>query len=157
MLPLRLDHVVVPVHDPAAARRFYQGTLGLPLVGALTGDDWGGHPWLMMIFGLEDGGRHLVTTTLAGLDPRSAGPYPRDARHHALAVDSEAIWEAWRARLRGARADFWEETHGDQRSLYVADPSGNLLEITTPPTAAFDPRARASAEAAIDAWIAAHP
>ncbi|MBV9945621.1 MAG: VOC family protein [Myxococcales bacterium] len=69
-----------------------------------------------------------------GIDRPPVQPYPRDARHHAVSVDSVADWLSWRDRLAAAGATFWEEDHGDQRSLYVVDPSGNVLEITTPET-----------------------
>jgi catechol-2,3-dioxygenase len=74
-------------------------------------------------------------------------------RHYAFSVGSEAESVAWRAKLATAGAQFWEEDHGDQRSIYVADPNGIVLEITTPPSAALqvaDPAALAKARA----WIA---
>ena len=135
--PLCLDHVVVPVRDAEEARRFYRDTLGLPLVAALSGDDWGGHRWLMMMFGLGTGGQHLVTVAFEGVESPRVDAYPRDARHHAFAAGSSTDWQRWRARLTEARADFWEEDHGTQRSLYMVDPSGNVLEITTPATPPF--------------------
>ena len=33
-----------------------------------------------------------------------------------------------------AGAEFWEEDHGAQRSLYFPDPDGVVLEITWPPS-----------------------
>ncbi len=154
--PLCLDHVVIPVHDAAAARDFYADALGLPLVLALTGASWGGHSWLMMAFGLGDGGRHLVTTTFAGVNAMPASPFPRDARHHAFAVSSVEAWSRWKARLSEARAEFWEEQHGDQRSLYLVDPSGNVLEITTPETPPFPASDPATAVATVERWMAEH-
>jgi catechol 2,3-dioxygenase-like lactoylglutathione lyase family enzyme len=135
--PLQFDHVVVPVRDAQESRRFYRDTLGLPLVAALSGDDWGGYRWLMMVYGLGTGGQHLATVAFDGLDRQFDDLYPRDARHFALAVSSAVEWRLWRARLSGAGAAFWEETHGDQQSLYLLDPSGNVLEIATPETSPF--------------------
>ena len=34
--------------------------------------------------------------------------------------------------------DFWEERHGEQRSVYFPDPDGVVLEITWPPSKAYD-------------------
>jgi catechol 2,3-dioxygenase-like lactoylglutathione lyase family enzyme len=157
---LRLDHVLVPVHDAQEARRFYRDILGLPLVAALSGDDWGGHRWLMMVYALGADGQHLAAVAFEGLDREAACPYPRDARHHAVAVASVHEWQMFRARLSGAGVEFWEEAHGDQRSLYAVDPSGNVLEIATPETAAFEARAEApdadadaDADAIVDRWI----
>jgi catechol 2,3-dioxygenase-like lactoylglutathione lyase family enzyme len=150
--PLCLDHVVVPVRDAQEARRFYRDMLGLPLVAALSGDDWGGHRWLMMVFGLGTGGQHLVTVALEGVEIPRVDGYPRDARHHAFAVGAATDWQRWRARLSEAGADFWEEAHGEQQSLYVVDPSGNVLEITTPATASFALEAEPPDEV-VDRWI----
>jgi catechol 2,3-dioxygenase-like lactoylglutathione lyase family enzyme len=153
--PLRLDHVVVPVRDAGEARAFYRDVLGLPLVAALSGDDWGGRPWLMMVYAVGSGGQHIVAVAFAGERQAVVATHPRDARHNAFSVDSEEAWRRWRARLAGARADFWEESHGDQRSLYVVDPSGNVLEITTPETPPFV-TANEPPDAVADSWMAAH-
>jgi catechol 2,3-dioxygenase-like lactoylglutathione lyase family enzyme len=150
--PLCLDHVVVPVRDAREARVFYRDRLGLPLVAALSGNDWGGHRWLMMVFGLGTGGQHLVAAAFEGVDIPRVDAYPRDARHHAFAVGSVTDWQRWRARLSEAHADFWEEDHGAQRSLYVVDPSGNVLEITTPSSAPFGLE-REPPDEVVDRWI----
>ena len=151
--PLSLDHAVVPTHDAAAARLFYRDVLGLPLVLALQGDEWGGSPWLMMAFATGKGGQHLVVTAFSGIDRGAPSPYPRDARHVAFAVEGAGVWEAWRDRVVAAKASHWEETHGAQRSLYIVDPSGNVLEITTPSTPPFPAPMEADAEAVIDRWL----
>jgi catechol 2,3-dioxygenase-like lactoylglutathione lyase family enzyme len=132
---LKLDHVVFPVRDAARTLAFYRETLGLPLTAALTGDDWDGYPWLMMIFGLE-GGQEIVAVALAGAPAPDYRGVPIDARHYALACSDEAELEGWRAKLRAAGVDHWEENHGDRRSTYFADPDGVILEITWPASAA---------------------
>jgi catechol 2,3-dioxygenase-like lactoylglutathione lyase family enzyme len=152
---LRMDHVVLPVHDAGAARAFYGDVLGLPLVAAFSGDGWGGRSWLMMAFGLGDGGRHLVTTAFAGIDRPLTSPFPRDARHLAFAVDSEVERVRWRERLVEAGAEHWEEDHGSQRSLYFVDPSGNVLEITTPATPPFATDRDEAPTAVVESWLAA--
>jgi uncharacterized protein len=127
---LALDHVALPVDDADAARRFYGDVLGLSLVDALSGDDWEGSPWLMMIFADAEG-RQLALCAYRGY-VRKKERAPSDARHYALAAAAPGELESWRQRLRGAGVEFREEDHGAQRSLYFADPSGNVLEITTP-------------------------
>lgn len=150
---LTLDHVVFPVRDPEATLAFYGDLLGLPLIQTLSGDDWGGYPWLMMIFGLGED-RELVTVALRGAPGPSYAGLPPDSRHYALAAGAEADLDAWREKLAGAGVAFWEERHGEQRSLYFPDPDGVILEITWPraevPLAA-DPAALERARA----WIAA--
>jgi catechol 2,3-dioxygenase-like lactoylglutathione lyase family enzyme len=152
---LRADHVVFPVWKPAESLAFYTTILRLPLVQAFEGDDWGGKPWLMMIFGLADG-RELVLVALRGAGPPPDDGLARDTRHYAFSVDDPADLQAIRQRLGAAGLEHWTETHGPRVSLYFPDPNGVILEITTPPSAPAqveDPAAMAAARA----WIAQHP
>ena len=132
---LDLDHVALAVHDARASLAFYRDVLGLTLVSALSGDDWGGYPWLMMIF--DDGnGRQLALTALAGA-PRPPAPAVKDVVHYGFAVDSLASLAAWKGRLRAAAVAFTEEDHGGgQQSVYFTDPDGTTLEITLRPRGA---------------------
>jgi hypothetical protein len=54
--------------------------LQLPLVDALSGDDWGGKPWLMMFFG-TGGGQLLALCALSGAQPPRPEGLPADVRH----------------------------------------------------------------------------
>ena len=148
---LTLDHVVFPVGDAEATLAFYGDVLGLPLIQTLTGEDWGGYPWLMMIFGLGED-RELVTVALRGAPEPSFAGLPPDARHYALAAAHEDDLDDWRARLERGGVKFWEERHGEQRSLYFPDPDGVILEITWPRSdvSRADPDALTRARA----WIA---
>jgi catechol 2,3-dioxygenase-like lactoylglutathione lyase family enzyme len=152
---LGLDHVVVPVRDAAASHRFYAGVLGLPLVDALSGDDWGGLPWLMMLFGLAEG-RQLVLVALRGAAPARDRALPREARHLAMSVATRAELTRWKRRLVARSIELWEEDHGTQRSIYFPDPDGLILEITTPPTPAVA-RRNAAAGGVVRAWLASKP
>lgn len=149
---LKLDHVVFPVRNPDATLAFYRDVLRLPLIATHTGDDWDGYPWLMMIFAL-DGGQELVCVALRGAPAPDYRGVPIDARHYALAASSEGDIDLWRSRLSQAEVDFWEERHGERRSLYFADPDGVILEITWPPTRALATE-RLEAVAAAQRWIA---
>jgi catechol 2,3-dioxygenase-like lactoylglutathione lyase family enzyme len=75
---LRFDHVALPVYDAGQTYRFYSEVLKLPLVDALSGDDWGGKPWLMMFFGA---GAQLIA--LCGARPAPRDELPEDVRHYA--------------------------------------------------------------------------
>lgn len=151
---MRLDHLVIPVFDADACLRFYGETLGLPLMDAFDGDDWGGFPWLMMTFGLADN-RHLVLVALRGArQPPDMQDLPNDARHIAFAIADPADLPGWRTRLEAAGVDCWEEDHGPHRSLYFNDPHGNCLEITAPPSVTLSGPADADALARARAWIA---
>jgi len=131
---LKFDHAAIPIGDPGKSYEFYAETLGLPLLDALSGRDWGGHDWLMMIFGLADN-RELALIALRDFKPRRQRGLPRDAHHYAFSVADAKALEAWRARLAAAKVEMWEENHGAQTSLYFEDPNGLILEITSPPSA----------------------
>jgi hypothetical protein len=147
---LAIDHVALPVDDAAAARRFYGEVLGLALVEALSGDDWDGSPWLMMIYADADG-RQLALCAHRGYR-HGKERVPTDARHYALATAAADELEEWKRRLREAGVDFREEDHGAQRSIYFADPSGNTLEITTP-SARRPTRGSERAAAEVERWL----
>src|SRR5262245_49269664 len=132
MTALRLDHVAIPVANAAASHRFYREVLELPLVQALSGEDWGGCDWLMMIFGLADG-RQLALVALDGAAPAKDN-LPRDARHLAFAATSKRELTTWKRRFEGYGVEHWFEDHGAQESLYFVDPDGAVLEITAPAT-----------------------
>ncbi|NVB78087.1 MAG: VOC family protein [Kofleriaceae bacterium] len=145
MQALELDHAAIQIEDVAASLAFYRDVLGLTLADAMSGDDWGGHPWLMMIFDAHDG-RQLALTSLGGAKvPR---PVVDDVVHHAFGAKALA---PWRDRLRDTGVEFTEEDHGAQQSIYFKDPSGNMLEITTRPRLEPQP---ADAVKVIETWLA---
>jgi catechol 2,3-dioxygenase-like lactoylglutathione lyase family enzyme len=129
---LRLDHVVLPIWEPQKSVAFYRELLGLTLVDALDGDDWGGFPWLMLIFALGDE-REVVLVHFAGAERPPPDALPKDGRHLALAETGSL--DPWRVKLREAGVAFTEEDHGERTSLYFEDPNGIMLEITAPPAA----------------------
>lgn len=148
---LRLDHLAYPVSDVGKAWQFYSEVLGLPLIGAESGDDWGGRPWLMMIFGLSDA-RQIALCALRGAQPVASRALPADTRHFAFSVDTETEYSAWKRRLASHGVRFDEEDHGTQQSLYFADPDGTVLEITTPASAAAK-GSGARARGVIERWL----
>ena len=151
---LRTDHFVFPAFDVPATLHLYGEVLGFPLAAAYSGDDWGGKPWLMMLFDVGDG-RQIVLCALKGARrPRDDG-LPADVRHYAFAAASTRELGAWRKRLRAAKVKITEEDHGDQQSLYFTDPNGVVLEITAPPSETAlqrDPRAHAE----VARWLEEH-
>ncbi|MGQ0429801.1 MAG: VOC family protein [Gammaproteobacteria bacterium] len=130
---LGLDHVAIPVRDAAATHDFYAEVLGLPLLEAYQGNDWGGFPWLMMIFAAADDRQLAFIAFKGGKEGKSN--LPGDARHYAFSLATKAQLAAWRTKLAAARIKFVEEDHGAQQSLYFEDPNGITLEITAPPSA----------------------
>jgi len=150
---LTLDHVVLPVRDARATLAFYTQVMRLPLIAAHSGDDWDGYPWLMMIFGLS-GRQELVAVALDGAPAPDYRGVPIDARHYALAAGGPEALGDWRARLRAAGVDYWEEAHGEQSSIYFPDPDGVIFEITWP-ASSVGTADSPSAHATVQRWLEA--
>jgi catechol 2,3-dioxygenase-like lactoylglutathione lyase family enzyme len=150
--PLRFDHLAIPVYDAARTLQFYTEVLQLPLVDALSGDDWGGKPWLMMFFGTGSG-QLLALCALYGAQPPHSDGLPSDVRHYAFSVSSATEQEKWKRRLAQHGIVFSEEDHGAQHSLYFSDPNGIVLEVTTPPSP-HDLPPDAHAAQRVQRWIA---
>lgn len=118
----RLDYVILPCRDLAAARRFYLATLGLPIE-----ED---HPeWVK--FRLGD--------TALTLRPRGdwlhwndgAWPDGSAAVQLAFRVEYEAV-DTCHAELVAAGADVIDPPRDQEfghRTLFFRDPDGNVLEI----------------------------
>jgi len=152
MRQLALDHLALPIADARATLHFYRDLLGLTLADAISGDDWGGRPWLMMIFALGDG-REIALVKLRGADARTT-PLAQELPHFALAAADHGELDAWRRKLADAGVTISEEEHGPRRSIYFADPNGIVLEITAPPTrAGGDQSASARAVRVVDDWL----
>jgi extradiol dioxygenase family protein len=121
-------HLAFPVHDLAAARRFYGELLGCP--EGRSAADW-------VDFDLH--GHQIVAHLVTG--PRAAEPtnlvddHDVPVRHFGLILE----WEAWHAlakRLTDAGTDFAIEPYirfqgevGEQATMFFLDPSGNALEF----------------------------
>jgi extradiol dioxygenase family protein len=125
---LRPFHLAFPVHDLAAARAFYRGTLGCP--EGRSSDSW-------IDFDLF--GHQIV----AHLDPAAkpvAVSNPVDGHdvpvpHFGVVLTMEA-WQALADRLKAAGIAFGIEPHirfvgqpGEQATMFFLDPSGNALEF----------------------------
>lgn len=117
--------------DLAAAERFYTGVIGLEVRVRVEGR----HVFfrcgagMLLVFDPE---RTSSEQTRVG-----GSPVPvhgtRGAGHVAFAVP-QAELGAWRERLRGAGVEIESEVEWPRggRSLYVRDPAGNSVELTSP-------------------------
>ena len=148
---LQFDHAALPIYDVEATHAFYTGVLGLPLTSAIEGGDWGGRPWLMMIFALGDG-RELALIRLKDMPRPPAGDLPADARHYAFAASSAEELAIWKAKIAKSAARHWTEDHGTQQSIYFEDPNGLILEITFPASPAVT-SPNSSAYGVIEKWM----
>ena len=125
-----LHHVTAICSDLDRTTAFYRDVLGLALLREGRNDDdpdarhfWFGHP--------GDGGVLVSFMEYPALEPGRAGV--GSTHHFAFAVASGDELEAWREHLRArdvACTDVFER--GGLRSIYLRDPDGHVLEITTP-------------------------
>ena len=121
-------HLAFPVHDLEAARSFYAGVLGCG-----TGRE--SESWI----DFELQGHQIV----AHLAPELCETGPTNAvdgqqvpvRHFGLIVDY-GTFDALADRLKAAKTEFVIEPYlrfagkaGEQKTMFVRDPSGNALEF----------------------------
>jgi len=115
----QIDHVAINVADLKRSGEWYAEVLGLERRFA---DAWGEVPTMM-----------CAGETCVALFPAEAGAEP-DARagiqHFAFRVDGENFRHA-QDSLRERRIDFRFADHGASHSVYISDPDGHQIEITT--------------------------
>ena len=121
-------HLAFPVHDLAAARRFYGDLLGCP--EGRSSEAW-------VDFNLHG---HQIVAHLAPQECARSATSDVDGddvpvRHFGLILEMPA-WEALAGRLRAAGTRFVIEPHirfkgevGEQATMFFLDPSGNALEF----------------------------
>jgi extradiol dioxygenase family protein len=126
--PLPLFHLAFPVHDLAAARRFYGDLLGC--TEGRSSPEWvdfnfHGHQVVAHLAPEEAG--HRSTSAVDG----DAVP----VRHFGAILAMDA-WQALADKLRQAGVKFVIEPHvrfkgqvGEQATMFFLDPSGNALEF----------------------------
>lgn len=118
-----LDHVALTVTDVGRSIVWYQDVLGLL---RLHESAWGDRP---AVLGAGTTGLALFRSDVE----RPAAPPGRDVlamRHLAFRTD-RAGFEASQAELRGRGIGFDFEDHGIAHSIYLHDPDGHRVEITT--------------------------
>jgi uncharacterized protein len=127
-MTLRPFHIAFPVHDLAAARRFYREVLG-------CGEGRSSEHWID--FDLY--GHQIV----AHLDPlMTPRPIHNAVDGHDVPVPhfgvvlTMAQWQELAERLKAAGISFGIEPHirfagqvGEQATMFFTDPSGNALEF----------------------------
>lgn len=120
-------HLAFPVHDLAAARRFY---------GEVLGCDEGRSDVHWVDFDLY--GHQIVAHLAERAGERVVNPVDGDdvpVPHFGVLLEP-AAWRTLAERLRDAGVEFVIEPHtrfagepGEQSTMFVLDPSGNALEF----------------------------
>jgi len=119
----QIDHVAITVSDLARSLAWYRDVLGLE---RRFEDEWGDVPTMM-----------CAGETCVALFP-SDGPDPQQVavretvsmRHFAFRVD-RANFDAAQARFRELGIEAESADHGIAESVYISDPDGHRIEITT--------------------------
>jgi len=121
-MPKTLFHLAFPVRDLKAAKRFYVNGLGCR-VGRASDRS--------LILNLR--GHQIVAQQADGPLPAQKGIYPR---HFGLVFESLNDWKALVRRAEKKRLKFYqkprvryEETPLEHHTMFLQDPSGNLLEF----------------------------
>lgn len=125
--PLAPFHLAIPVHDLAAARAFYAGVLGCP--EGRSSAHW-------IDFDLF--GHQLVAHLAPGVGAAASNPvdgHDVPVPHFGVVLAWDAF-DAFAQRLQAAGVAFvippcvrFAGAPGEQRTLFVRDPSGNALEF----------------------------
>jgi catechol 2,3-dioxygenase-like lactoylglutathione lyase family enzyme len=117
----RLDHVSINVADRTRSIAWYRDVLGLEQRGEPQADDW---PVFMGEFG--------ACIALFQAEERSPERLPESTglRHVALMLRRDGFEEA-RKQLAELGVELRAEEHGNADSVYVRDPDGNVIELTT--------------------------
>lgn len=118
-----LDHVAVAVADLERSRRFYETVLGLER----THKDWD----VPLVMSASGTGIALFSKELhPSSADQNADPPAIRILHIAFRVDREGFDSAREALARdGVEARFSD--HGISHSIYLHDPDGHQIELTT--------------------------
>jgi len=118
-----IDHVAITVSDLQRSIAWYRDVLGLE---RRFQDEWGDVPTMMCA------GETCVALFVS--DARDQGsvddPASRSLHHIAFRGDKENF-ESAQQRFRDLGLGFRPADHGIARSVYIADPDGHRIEITT--------------------------
>jgi catechol 2,3-dioxygenase-like lactoylglutathione lyase family enzyme len=118
-----IDHVAITVSDLARSLAWYRDVLGLE---RRHEEDWGDVPTMVCA-----GETCVALFPAASTNPKpSPGNDTLSMRHVAFRVDRENF-EAAQAQFREAGIEFESADHGIAHSVYVHDPDGHRIEITT--------------------------
>ncbi len=114
------------VHNLDAAEDFYQGILGLRVIGKEPGRHvffQAGKASVLLAF--------LAEATLKGDQLPAHGA--TGPGHFALGIETE-VFDAWRNLLHGHGVAIEKEVEWPRggKSIYLRDPAGNSVELVTP-------------------------
>jgi catechol 2,3-dioxygenase-like lactoylglutathione lyase family enzyme len=131
------SHYAIVTHDMEATRHFWEDLLGMPLVASLVGDeDWTHNKksnFVHCFFELGDGSGVAFFQFAEGAREEKF-QITRDAYelHLALGVDGKDRLMEYKKRLEASGVELVNEIdHGICHSIYMHDPNGMSVELTT--------------------------
>jgi catechol 2,3-dioxygenase-like lactoylglutathione lyase family enzyme len=119
-----LDHVAITVRDPLTSMAWYEDVLGLE---RRFEEAWGDYPIVMLA---GDSGVAIFPASSGDPDTVADKRNTITMRHFAFRVDGENFKRA-KERMRWSGVEYREEDHGVSHSIYIHDPDGHEIEITT--------------------------
>ena len=125
-----LHHVTAISSDLEKTIAFYRDVLGMGIVhdGPSDDDSQTRHVW----FGAADGGAGSLVSFMEYPDLPPAVVGVGSTHHFALIIETVAEQEAWRDYLRNRGVECTDVfDRGAFRSLYLRDPDGHVVELTT--------------------------
>jgi len=121
-------HLAFPVHDLAAARRFYGETLGCP-------EGRSSEEWIDFNFYGHQIVAHLAPSETGSAQRNAVDGHGVPVRHFGIVLPM-AEFDALAARLKASGIEFIIEPYirfkgepGEQATMFFLDPSGNAVEI----------------------------
>jgi len=116
-----LGHVFLKVRNQKRAEAFYNGLLGIPIVGQLKQPP-------MTFFSL--GNHHDLGILATGDDAQAAPPDSPGLFHVAFKI-GDVLDDLWAAKkeLEASGLKVRSYDHGITRSIYFNDPDGNNVEL----------------------------
>lgn len=152
---LKLHHHAYRCRDSEETRKFYEEVLGIPLIASFIED--GGragssHRYLHTFYELADGS----CVAFFEVEGEQFEPLPHKGlgHHIALEIDGEGVFEEYLRRARAHGIEPRVTHHGYCKSLYMGDPNGMTVELTTkvPETAGIMAMERARAYDQLAEW-----
>ncbi len=125
-----LHHVTAISSDIEKTIAFYRDVLGLGIVhdGPSDDDSQTRHVW----FGALDGSAGTLVSFMEYPNLPAAVVGVGSTHHFALTIETAAEQEAWRDYLRSRGIECTDVfDRGAFRSLYLRDPDGHVVELTT--------------------------
>ena len=125
-----LHHVTAISSDLERTIAFYRDILGLGIVhdGPSDDDSQTRHVW----FGALDGSPGTLVSFMEYPDLPAAVVGVGSTHHFALMIETAAEQEAWRDYLRSRGVECTDVfDRGAFKSLYLRDPDGHVVELTT--------------------------